>query len=380
MKIVYFSNFINHHQANVSDELYKKNGIEYTFVELIPIYDWLLKGGYSDLSSRPYVLQAWKSEENYNKAIDLLNNAEVALFGSRESLKYKAMRAKTGKLSFNVGERWLKRGWINVFSPNFISFFWTYWRSLHNRNFYSLCASAFSKDDFEKLHIFRGKNYKWGYFTKVDESYKVEAPKLDASTSEITPLMWCARFLKWKHPELPIQLAARLKADGYKIVIDMFGSGVEFDATKMLAKDMGVEDVVRFRGNLPNDDILSEMQKHPIFLFTSDRNEGWGAVVNEAMSNGCCVIGSDAIGSVPYLIQDKINGLIFKSCDLESLYQNTKYLLDNPEVRYKLAVKGVKSMQEVWSPKNAANTLLKLIDDLLNHRECTIEMGPCSLA
>lgn len=54
MTIVFFSNFINHHQANVADELYKLTNCNYTFVELCPIYEWLLKGGYSDLSSRPY--------------------------------------------------------------------------------------------------------------------------------------------------------------------------------------------------------------------------------------------------------------------------------------------------------------------------------------
>ena len=80
MTIAYYSNFINHHQANVSDELYKLTDEKYTFVELCPIYDWLLKGGYSDLSSRPYVLQAWKSDENYDKALKLLYEADIALY------------------------------------------------------------------------------------------------------------------------------------------------------------------------------------------------------------------------------------------------------------------------------------------------------------
>ena len=87
MSFVFFSNFINHHQANVADELYILTNKEYTFVELCPIYDWLLKGGYSDLSSRPYVLQAWKSKENYDKAIHLLHESDVALFGGPEALK-----------------------------------------------------------------------------------------------------------------------------------------------------------------------------------------------------------------------------------------------------------------------------------------------------
>lgn len=35
-------------------------------------------------------------------------------------------------------------------------------------------------------------------------------------------------------------------------------------------------DVVHFCGSRPNEELMSDMQKHEIFLFTSDRNEGWG--------------------------------------------------------------------------------------------------------
>jgi glycosyltransferase involved in cell wall biosynthesis len=45
-----------------------------------------------------------------------------------------------------------------------------------------------------------------------------------------------------------------------------------------------------------------------VFIFTSDRNEGWGAVLNEAMGSGCAVVAADLIGSVPYLIEHKKMG------------------------------------------------------------------------
>ena len=37
-------------------------------------------------------------------------------------------------------------------------------------------------------------------------------------------------------------------------------------------------------------------------------------------------------------------------------------------------------MQELWSPKRAAQNLLTLIDALKNGRESLIEEGPCSKA
>lgn len=45
------------------------------------------------------------------------------------------------------------------------------------------------------------------------------------------------------------------------------------------------------------------------------------------MSNGCVLIGSNAIGSIPYLLVDGSNGLVFESCNLDSLCEKVKYLL-----------------------------------------------------
>ena len=119
-----------------------------------------------------------------------------------------------------------------------------------------------------------------------------------------------------KHPELPVMLAKRLKDKGYNFHLDMYGRGDELYPTQQLVKSLALNDNVSFYGSLPNEEILKEMRKHEIFLFTSDRNEGWGAVLNESMSNGCAVVASNLIGSVPFLIQDGENGMVFKSGDL----------------------------------------------------------------
>lgn len=380
MTIVFFSNFINHHQANVADELYKLTNCNYTFVELCPIYEWLLKGGYSDLSSRPYVLQAWRNKENMDRALELLYSADVALFSCPESWKYEALRAKTGKLTFDVSERWLKRGWLNLMSPRLLKYFWYYFTVLAHKNVYKLCSSAFACGDHYKLHSFKNKCYKWGYFTKVDENYTVEAPLGVSTSGTLHTLMWCARFLKLKHPELPIQMAARLKEKGYKFVLDMYGSGEELEPNKALAKYLNVEDVVNFKGNMPNNDILKAMREHELFLFTSDKNEGWGAVANESMSNGCAIVASDAIGSIPFLVNDGVNGCVFESCKLDSLCEKVEWLLDNPEKRLQIAAKAYQTMRDVWSPKNAANNFLKLVKMLQGGNNTLPIDGPCSKA
>ena len=175
-------------------------------------------------------------------------------------------------------------------------------------------------------------------------------------------------------------MAARLKQKGYKFVLDMYGSGVEQKKTESLAYKLGVDDVVNFKGDTPNDKILQAMREHEIFLFTSDRNEGWGAVANEAMSNGCVLVGSSAIGSIPFLVEDGVNGSIFQSKNVCSLTEKVEWLLQHPKERLSMAVKGYTTMNEHWSPKRAAERFLRLVSCLSEGKETPFESGPCSMA
>lgn len=380
MKLVFFSNYLNHHQVLVADELYKRLGNEYCFVATLPVNKTELKGG-ADYSSRPYCILASQSEESHQKAIELAKDAEVCVFGA-SSQEYAVERSRQMNcgLSFEYGERWLKRGWLNLLSPTLRHWWKNYFLFYRHKPFYKLCCSGFVSQDDEKLRAYKNRHYKWGYFTLVDEDFEVEASSQDASTSEITPLMWCGRFLKWKHPELPVLMAAKLKEKGFNFQLDFYGTGSEENKTKNLVDSLGLNDVIKFYGALPNEEILREMRKHRIFLFTSDKNEGWGAVANESMANGCVLVASDAIGSSPYLIEEGFNGFMFKSCDVESLTEKVEWLLTHPTELAQMKRNAYVHMRDVWSPRKAAEALLRLIDDLTNGRDTSIVEGPCSKA
>ena len=61
------------------------------------------------------------------------------------------------------------------------------------------------------------------------------------------------------------------------------------------------------------------MEKSSIYLFTSNFDEGWGAVLNESMNSACAVISSHAAGATPFLISHNINGLLYTSGDVDEL-------------------------------------------------------------
>lgn len=388
MKLVFYSIVLNHHQACLADEFYKILGDDYVFVETAECSD--AKGATEDYSTRPYLLKAWESDEAWGEAMDLAISAEVCVFGGIEALPFEKARIKKGMLSFDMGERMLKRGCLNLCSPRILKMIVAYhvggWRK---KEVYKLCMGAFVKQDQYKLQSFRGKCYKWGYYTHVGMDYDVEDAILRSSSIETTQLMWCSRFLTWKHPELPVQMARRLKEKGYNIMLSMYGDeglAAKHDGIyprkrlERLIKELGVSDCVRLMGNRPNKEILEAMRQSQIFLFTSDRLEGWGAVANESMAQGCVLVASDAIGSSPYLIEDGINGFMFKSCDVESLTEKVEWLLTHPAEMKQMQKNAYLSMLDMWSPHSGAMALLKLIEDLKQGKETSIDQGPCSKA
>lgn len=388
MKLVFYTNYLNHHQVLVADELYRLLGDEFRFVATIPRNEKELKGG-EDFSKRPYCILAAEREEAHREALGMAVEAEVCVFGAFAQ-EYAVERAKKTPqgVSFEMGERWLKHGWLTIGSPVFRKWLMNYWRYYHIANFYKLCCSSFTAGDDVRLHAYRGRHYKWGYFTSVDEKF-VETSSQEVSTKGKVRILWCARFLLLKHPELAVKLAERLKAEGYDVAIDMYGDEGHLAPhdkpyprkdLEALIEKTGTGDMVTLKGSRPNAEILQAMRECDIFLFTSDRLEGWGAVANESMSNGSVLVASDAIGSTHYLVKHQETGMIFRSCDLDSLYEQVKYLLDNPDMRKQISKAGRESMITMWSPANAARSLLQLIKDLQEGSETTIAEGPCSKA
>ena len=388
MKLVFFSNYLNHHQVLVADEFYRLLGDDFRFVATLPVNEKELKGGV-DYSKRSYCILPSEKDEACRMAFSLAREADTCVFGAC-SQEFAVERAKHNPkgLSFEMGERWLKHGLLTIGSPVFRKWILNYIRYFRKANFHKLCCSSFAASDDAKLCAYVGRHYKWGYFTNVEKK-SVETCSKDAVTKGKVRILWCARFLLLKHPELAVHLAARLKADGYDFVVDMYGDEgnlAPHDKTysrvnlENLITKLEVKDCVNLKGSQSNAEILKAMREGDIFLFTSDRLEGWGAVANESMANGCVLVASDAIGSTGYLVEHKVTGLKFCSCNLNSLYEQVKFLLDNSEEMRRIACNGRKLMEELWNPANAAKSLLQLIYDLNDSKVTNILNGPCSKA
>lgn len=359
----------------VADEMFRLIGNDFCFVATLPRNENELKGD-MDYSSRAYCILAAESEDAHVKAMEYAMTADVCVFGacSQEYAIHRAIHNPKG-VSFEVGERWLKRGWLNVLSPVLRTWWLNYKKYYRKANFYKLCSSAFAAGDEDLLGCYKGRHFKWGYFidTPSDNLYKPHEIRR-------IRIMWCARFISWKHPELAIECAKRLKEENYEFQLDMYGDGPLRAKYEELVKKSGLCNNVIFYGNIPNNNLLKAMKESDIFLFTSDRQEGWGVVANEAMASGCCLVASNRIGAAPYLIRDGVNGYMFRDGDSDSLFKIVRHLINNKEERIRMSMHAINDLTNVWSPRCAAKNFLQLVDDIIHERKTSIKEGPCSEA
>lgn len=377
MKIVFFTNTLNNHQISIADELYCQSNGDYVLVETEALKDERRQMGFLEYE-RQYKLKAYESEANRQAAMELARNADVAIMGANSFPYLEERIKKGGKLTFSFSERWLKKGVKSLFSPRLLKLMRLYHLQGGKRQpWYVLCASAYLASDLIFMKAFKNRCYKYGYFTQVQE-ININAIIAARQSQPILKILWVARYLKWKHPDVMLTLAEHLKKANVKFEINMVGTGDLYDTISEKISSKKLSNNVHQLGSMSNSNVLSLMREHHIFCMTSDRNEGWGAVLGEAMSNGCCPVSSVAAGATPFLIKDGINGYSFDLRKNNDLFNKIMLLVNNPKLRERMSKNAYSTMHDSWNSKNAAKKLLILIKELTVSDDSTIMVGPCS--
>ncbi len=311
MKVVFISNFLTHHQVPFCLEMQKRLGEDFKFISTVKIFEWRLKLGFKDLDSEyDFVVKAYENEKTYEEARKLALESDVVIIGSTTD-DLLVERLKQDKLIFRYRAR------IFIFPDGFCKtvfnkeklqlFYHRHIKFRKNKNLYLLAANAYGPNDFDFLGLYKDKIYKWGYFLETNK-YDIDKLIEKKEENEKIEMIWVARFITWKHPEVILKLAKNLKKQGYNFEIRMLGTGVLEEKTRRQVKEEGLDDVIDIVGQVPSDKVKDYMEKANIFLGTSDQNEGWGAVVNESMNAGCSIVANRRMGSVPFLIQDGETG------------------------------------------------------------------------
>lgn len=105
------------------------------------------------------------------------------------------------------------------------------------------------------------------------------------------------------------------------------GTGPDEPLIRKLIADLNLNTEVKLLGWLETDDLLKHYTESDVLLHTAV-NDPFPNAVLEAMACGLIVIGSDSSGSVLERIEDRVNGLIHRTHDQESVFDCLSYLAD----------------------------------------------------
>ena len=134
-------------------------------------------------------------------------------------------------------------------------------------------------------------------------------------------------------------------------------TGGEAESLKALVRELQLENHVIFRGNMSRNSVLKEFST-AWFSVVPSQVEAFGYVVIESFSVGTPVIGSDTTG-IAEIIQDNMNGLLFKVGNFRDLAGKMRVLLKDHELRHTFSLNCKKSFEKKYELSASVEQLRK---------------------
>ena len=194
-----------------------------------------------------------------------------------------------------------------------------------------------------------------------------EAGCWSLQTCDSEKLLFVGRFDKLKGADVILDAFARLAETRPGLSLTFIGPdyGMEQpDGTRLLFDQFVRKKLpsfcwarVKFCGSLSHSDVMAIRSKHFLTIIAS-QYEVFPYSVLEAMSVGCPIVAT-AVGGIPEMIQNEINGLLVSSHDANALANACEMLLDNHELAARFGRRAWQDCRDFYSPElNARKTAI----------------------
>ncbi len=372
MKIAYFSSVLNHHQIEFCDAMYEAYGDDFVFVSTMDIEEQRMKLGYT-LFERPYNLKMHTGAEPYRAAEALFQEADVVILGVFLE-EWLQQRLKRNKITFLHKERLFKEKPSLYWRLRCLLFVIREYYPHRHRPFYMLAASAYAYADYTSLGFFGDKTFAWGYFPPV-KTYVPDV--LMAKKADALRLLWAGRLLPWKHPEYAVAVAQRLRDSGIPFHLDMVGNGPMEDELRQRVQREGLDSCVTLAGAMPPARVREYMEAASVYLFTSNREEGFGAVLTEAMNSGCAVMASATAGATNLLVRDGVNGCVYNNDSVRELCDTVTRIAAERQTMEALGREAYRTVDTLQNARVAAERFSAVAKALVQGKDIPVfEDGP----
>lgn len=365
MKLVLYTNSVSAHQLPLARELVELLGAD----NFRYVHTGVLQGGGQEITAEdPWIVS--RSEGG----VELVENAAGLLSGVRDIPLFHR-RSQKSLRTFYMSERWFKPipvfgnitlpGWLRLLHPRFFLMA----RAVSNlilfdSNFHYLPIGVWASYDMTlimrivtPIRTFRRFKFSavssafvpWAYFVSpssfADDS---EGRQHDTSKSEPLRLLWVGRMLKWKRVDTLIRAVAKVR-ERASVTLTLVGSGPELIHLQALMTKLKIKDEITLSPPVSINEVRSLMRSHDLYVLPSNGQEGWGAVVSEALEERMEVIGTFEAGASATLLPDERKfhaGDIRRLCELIQMLASEKSQGGLPQRRCSL---------------NASNAALRLV-------------------
>ena len=137
------------------------------------------------------------------------------------------------------------------------------------------------------------------------------------------------------------------------------GSGDDIPRLKTLARDLGLEDRIHFKGGISDEELANYFQTCSLFIMPSS-TEGLGIVYLEAMAFAKPVISGEYGGSSEVVIPGE-TGFLVPYNDIPAIQKTISAILEDKEYALQLGEKGKKYLHEKFNPATMATSINNLL-------------------
>lgn len=348
MKVLFLTNQASYHQMHFARAMAAELGeANFRIVFQKPTSAARAEMGWKDDYVEPYILRLWQFEAEVASWID---EADVVIQG-RFPINAIRHRIKSGKLTLACQERlWKKRPTLGR-KLSRLGHFYKNYISVNKPNYHFLAIGGYAAQDLNQMGFFKGRSWQFGYF--------IDAPEYQARPErKSVELLWCARLSDVKQPNMALDILSGLQQRGIKANLTMIGDGALRGALEAEIESRGIGNSIRLTGWQTQNEVRAHMCQADLFLMTSHHGEGWGLVVNEALSYGCGVVASQELGSAVWLVEQGVSGVLYTEQTLEAKLDNLAKLGRNGILA--MGEAGNRRMRDMWSSKVAATRTIAL--------------------
>ncbi len=309
------------------------------------------------------IIPVWRSREDAAAFRDWWANADVVLC-SEKLFGPMAERLRQRRCVFYATERWFKPplGKLRFIHPVWAWKAMQFRRLAHSEYMHYLAIGRFAAADMHWLTSMPGRVWQWGYF--VSPSCAVAS----RPQREGLRVLWAGRMLRWKRVQDLILAFSRLSREQNSPWLTLIGDGPEKRRLIQIASECLPKHNYEFSPPIRPSEIRAHMRDADVYVLPSDGYEGWGVVINEAMSEGCVVVAAAETGAGSTLIQHAFNGMVFQSRSRRRLAQILCDLACDGPLRVGLARAGKETVDSLWAPSTAASRLISVSDSILSGR------------